>query len=67
MPDITHRYLAAEQALAAIRFDEYGTPDRPLPDCPRCEENELHVEVYETSATCLRCSWRGTWSRIVDT
>lgn len=66
MPEITHRYRAAEKALSAVRFNEHGTPDRQLPDCPRCEENELHIDVCGTSASCLLCNWRGTWDLTLD-
>lgn len=53
-------------ALKAVRFNEHGTPDRPLPDCPRCEENELHVSAYDCTAICLQCGWRCEWARQLD-
>jgi len=58
--------LDAKAELAAVRFDEYGTPDRRLPNCPRCEENELHVSAWSCSATCLLCGCRVEWKREVD-
>lgn len=54
------------QALASVRFDEYGTPDRKLPDCPRCEEDELHVYQVTSEAKCLRCGWHCKWTPTVD-
>jgi hypothetical protein len=45
--------------LRKVRCDQHGTPDRKLPDCPRCEEDELYAR-FDPRATyhefgCYRC------------
>lgn len=58
--------IAANRALRDVRFDEYGTPDRKLPDCPRCGEDELHICPFACRAHCLRCNWECMWTRRID-
>ena len=45
------------EQLAGICIDEYGTPDRKLPDCPQCEEDELWAHPNGTGFSCYRCNW----------
>lgn len=49
-----------------IRFDEYGTPDRKLPACLRCGEDEVICSQHDCSARCLRCDWTCYWQRRID-
>jgi len=35
---------AVDTFLHEARFDEWGVPDRKVPDCPQCEEDELCVQ-----------------------
>lgn len=41
--------------LGSVRFDAHGTPDRKLPCCPVCEEDELFAGA--TRFYCYRCTW----------
>lgn len=57
---VTRRVI--EQQLSDITLDEHGTPDRKLPDCPLCGEDELYA-VGRSGGTrrgfrCYRCSYR---------
>lgn len=45
-----------EALLSRVSFDQYGTPDRKLPDCPCCEEDELFAGA--THFYCYRCNWK---------
>ena len=38
-------------------LDEYGTPTEKLPNCPRCDEDELGV-IHERLILCYSCGWR---------
>ena len=38
-------------------LDENGTPKEKLPDCPRCEEDELGV-IHPELLFCYNCGWR---------
>jgi hypothetical protein len=49
------RYTAANMLLPKVRYDAAGTPDRKLPCCHRCEEDELIGN--QLGVTCLRCAW----------
>lgn len=37
-------------------LDEWGTPTSKLPNCPRCDEDELGV-IHEQLMICYRCGW----------
>ena len=45
--------------LKRIKLDKYGTPDRKLPNCPRCCEDELYASLHssQTVFRCYRCAW----------
>lgn len=38
-------------------LDEWGTPKAKLPNCPRCDEDELGV-VHADLVLCCRCGWK---------
>ena len=50
---------AAVEKLIAIMedLDEYGTPKVKLPNCPKCDEDELGV-IHENLTLCYRCGWK---------
>jgi hypothetical protein len=50
-----------EQQLSEVQFDAYGTPDRKLPDCPLCGEDELYGSPR--GFHCYRCSYAFTLER----
>ena len=37
-------------------LDEWGTPTVKLPNCPRCDEDELGV-INEVRVMCYACNW----------
>lgn len=37
-------------------LDEFDTPKRKLPNCPRCDEDELGV-IHADYLLCYRCGW----------
>ena len=38
-------------------LDEFGTPKVKLPDCPKCDEDELGV-IHADLILCYRCGWK---------
>lgn len=60
------RMAKVSKVLQRLRFDEHGNPTTTLPECPQCEENELHVSGADCTARCLRCNWRCIWNRELD-
>lgn len=38
-------------------LDEFGTPKTKLPNCPKCDEDELGV-IHAGLALCYRCGWK---------
>lgn len=58
MGDRTALRARTKLALAQLRqtrFDAYGKPDRKLPDCPRCEADELFCGGYFGRRFEVRC------------
>lgn len=47
------RERSTKDVLLTVRVDRYGTPDRKLPDCPRCEEDELWAHPNRTGFLVL--------------
>ncbi len=68
--DAFERQLAAAKAermklvqpvLRQIVFSEYGVPDRKMPNCPCCDEDELFGRPWGSASNrfaCYRCNWR---------
>ena len=55
---LPHEFI---EAMERIRFNEYGSPDREWPRCPKCDEDELHgwtVARGFNEIRCYRCSLR---------
>jgi hypothetical protein len=50
---------AVDTFLREVRFGEYGVPDRKVPDCPQCEEDELWTTDHGHSreVSCYRCNF----------
>ena len=49
-----------DDILRRMEFDEHGTPKAKLPNCPRCDEDELRGRSYnpgERAFKCYRCNW----------
>lgn len=46
--------------LRDVRFDQHGTPDRKLPNCPHCEEDELWASAAGSwrGVSCYRCNFK---------
>lgn len=60
-PAAFHRRLEITYgALLAIRVDQHGTPNAKLPNCPRCDEDELYAAGDETYR-CYLCNWSCRW------
>lgn len=38
-------------------LDEHDTPKQKLPNCPRCDEDELGV-IHADLLLCYRCGWK---------
>jgi ribosomal protein L37AE/L43A len=38
-------------------LDEFDTPKRKLPPCPRCDEDELGV-IHANLMLCYQCGWK---------
>ncbi len=38
-------------------LDEFDTPKRKLPNCPRCDEDELGV-IHADLMLCYCCGWK---------
>lgn len=38
-------------------LDEFDTPKRKLPNCPRCDEDELGV-MHADFCICYACNWK---------
>jgi ribosomal protein L37AE/L43A len=38
-------------------LDEFDRPRRKLPDCPKCDEDELGV-IHADLILCYRCGWK---------
>jgi hypothetical protein len=53
---------AIEQQLAEVVLDDFGAPDRKLPDCPLCGEDELYGwrNDVRRGFSCYRCSYKFT-------
>ena len=48
------------EAMERIRFNEFGTPDREWPRCPKCDEDELFGGDLGgfNEIRCYRCRLR---------
>jgi hypothetical protein len=44
-----------QQQLSEVQFDQYGTPDRKLPDCPLCGKDELYAHPLRSSGHGFKC------------
>lgn len=42
--------------VAFPELDEYGTPKKKLPNCPRCGDDELGV-IHADYMMCYACGW----------
>ena len=53
------KFLARVELLADILdgLDEFDTPKRKLPNCPRCDEDELGV-IHANLILCYKCGWK---------
>jgi ribosomal protein L37AE/L43A len=38
-------------------LDEFGTPKAKLPDCPKCDTDELGV-IHADLVLCYACGWK---------
>ena len=38
-------------------LDEFGSPKQKLPNCPKCDEDELGV-IHSNLVLCYRCGWK---------
>ena len=38
-------------------LDEFDTPTRKLPNCPKCKDDELGV-IHSGLVLCYRCGWK---------
>lgn len=52
-------FLAKAEVLVDILcdLDEFDRPKRKLPNCPKCDEDELGV-IHANLMLCYRCGWK---------
>lgn len=57
MPERWWQEKSSEATIKFPELDENGTPISKLPNCPRCDEDELGV-IHECLMICYFCGWR---------